>query len=41
MGVQAEFLSARNRLEGEQQQKTNEFPRRFILFERHLFAARF
>jgi hypothetical protein len=34
-------LCTRSHLDGLQQQKTNEFPQHFILFEGHLFATRF
>jgi hypothetical protein len=43
MGVQVEILCMRSHLEGEQQQKTNEFPRHFIylnvIFLQHVFEA--
>jgi hypothetical protein len=40
-GCTGSNLCARSRLDGLQQQKTSEFLRHFILFEGHLFAARF
>jgi hypothetical protein len=40
MGVQVEICAMKS-FGGEQQQKTNDFLRHFILFERHLFAAHF
>jgi hypothetical protein len=34
-------MCARSYLKGEQQQKTSDFLRRFISFERHTFATHF